>query len=90
MSYLKRTSLKVISNNSIPKVWNGNMYNDFKISILQMKEEVWNHVHDVFLCREYNLDKWMICSLILGRKGSIGFPENTYFTGQIVAVSGGD
>ena len=90
MSYLKHTSLKVISNNSISKVWNGNMYNDLKISILQMKEEIWNHVHDVFLCREYNLDKWMIYSLFLSRKGSIGFPENTYFTGQIVSVSGGE
>mgnify|MGYP006166395275 FL=1 len=55
-----------------------------------MKEEVWNHVHDVLLCREYNLDKWMICSLILSRKGSVGFPENTYFTGQIVSVSVGE
>ena len=55
-----------------------------------MKEEIWNPVHDVFLCREYNLDKWMICSLILSRKGSIGFPENTYFTGQNVSVSGGE
>ena len=90
MSYLKHTSLKVISNNSIPKVWNGNMYNDLKISIWQMKEEIWNHVHDVLLCREYNLDKWMICSLILSRKGSICFPENTYFTGHIVAVSSGE
>ena len=27
---MKHTSLKVISNNSIPKVWNGNMYNDFR------------------------------------------------------------
>ena len=90
MSYLKHTSLKVISNNSIPKVWSGNMYNDLKISILQMKEEIWNHVHDVLLYREYNLDKCMICSLILSRKGSVGFPENTYFTGQIVSVSVGE
>ena len=30
----------------------------------------------------------MICSLMLSRKGSVGFPENTYFTGQIVSVSG--
>ena len=30
MSYLKHTSLKVKSNNSIPKVWSGNMYNDFR------------------------------------------------------------
>ena len=61
-----------------------------EISNLQVKEEILNHVHDVFLCREYNMDKWMICSLILSRKGSIGFPENTYFTGQIVSVSGGE
>ena len=91
MSYLKHTSLKVISNNSIPKVWNGNMYNSLKISILQIKEEIWNPVHDAFLCREYNLDKWMIYSLIfLCRIGSIGFPENTYFTEQNVSVSGGE
>jgi|ETNmetMinimDraft_13_1059891.scaffolds.fasta_scaffold723917_1 hypothetical protein len=32
----------------------------------------------------------MIYSLILGRKGSVGFPENTYITGQIVVVSGGE
>jgi len=32
----------------------------------------------------------MICSLILGRKGSVGFPENTYITGQIVVISGGE
>ena len=30
MSYLKHTSLKAISNNSIPKVWNGNMYNNLR------------------------------------------------------------
>ena len=32
----------------------------------------------------------MICSLTLSRKRSIGFPENTYFTGQNVSVSGGE
>ena len=93
---MKYTILKVISDyvdnisNNCIKKRNGNMYNVLKISILQMmKEEIWNPVHDVFLCREYNLDKWMICSLILSRKGSIGFPENTYFTGHNVSVSGG-
>jgi len=29
-------------------------------------------------------------SLTLSRKRSIGFPENTYITGQIVDVSGGE
>ena len=37
MSYLKHTNLNVISNyvdnisnNSIPKIWNGNMYNNLR------------------------------------------------------------
>ena len=60
-----------------------------EISDPQVKEEILNYVHDVFLCREYNLEKQMICSLILGRKESVGFPENTYITGQIVVISGG-
>ena len=32
----------------------------------------------------------MICLLILSRKGSVGFPEKTYITGQIVAIFGGE